>query len=223
MVCFSECAKRQPVPGQRSSGGRRLFLIGSPHSHSQLQFTSNGFRETTTAGPRFLRVSNVAFPAATQLLFRCFQPRYLFLRSICEAGVHIFCSVWGMTLRAGTSPRSVFKFINRRRCHLAVSLSAVTSRGLAITEGRPPVGRLHARRQVVIGVIYHMRKGLRAHRTNHSSARCWERRNARTHTDINHAQTHKLRERLLDFSQYDDTTMRYSISVQPFCGNIPAL
>lgn len=163
---------------------------------------------------------------------RCFQPRYLLALHL-RSGAHIFCSVWGLTLRGGTSPRSIFKFINRHRCHLAVFLCS-KDWGVAITEGRPPVGRLHPRRQAVIGVIYHLRKGLRAHYTNHTSARCWERRNARTHTrlhsDINHRQTHKLRERWwssLKYGKYwishKTILWRYDDTIQPFCGNIHAL
>lgn len=50
---------------------------------------------------------------------------------------------------------------------------------------------LGSRRQVVIGVIYHLWKGLRAHRTNHVGARCYSCGTARTHPHRHKSHAHK--------------------------------
>lgn len=81
--------------------------------------------------------------------------------------------------------------MSRSLCSLHLSISAVKKLGLKIKEGRLPVGWrvgwLGPRWQVVIGVIYHLWKGLRARHTNHTSARCYSRGTAREH-----ARTHNI-------------------------------
>lgn len=65
--------------------------------------------------------------------------------------------------------------------------------------------------QVVIGVIYHLWKGLRAHHTNHTSARCYRRSTAHTgtHTDVNHTQTNSLK---LKHMQKKDAIVIHSVT-----------
>ena len=92
-------------------------------------------------------------------------------------------------------------------CHLSISLRSKKKKlGVKMKEGRLLVGWLVCRLgpcwQVVIGVIYHLWKGLRAHHTNHTSARCYSRGTAphihtHTHTythieNINQTQTNNL-------------------------------
>lgn len=72
--------------------------------------------------------------------------------------------------------------------HLSISLCSKKLGG-KLKEGRLLVGWLvgwlGSCWQVVIGVIYHLWKGLRAHHTNHTSARCYSQSTARTYTHTN--------------------------------------